>query len=244
MQSLQGPRLPGKDIELPNYKFYTALILQSLDFARTYGTSSKEGMASLKQALIRDDQFERKMSQQIKGAVAQFAIVAALTWFFVFMSHALVDAPLSLLLLCTIAGLHIGGLCFFFFIYHKQKQKHFSQLGFVLSSLYQLWGALRIGIPISRSLQLASIPHFLELSDSKYTHIQDRLQTLLDNLQKKGVPVTEDLKELIDEVWFVQDEQFLIFHKNMTALKLLSIVLFFVSSYFLYLFSLISIFLH
>jgi hypothetical protein len=67
---------------------------------------------------------------------------------------------------------------------------------------------------------------------------------LVRSYQSQGSSLGKETQLLISEIWFYRDQQFVVINKRLEALKLIWLLLFFGSSYAVFLMGLISQLLH
>lgn len=223
------------------YKFYSSLASDIGKSAQRFGIPQTAFLKSLRTGLIQDLKFERKISQELKAGFTQCLFIMGITWLFILFSISILQTQLSFKVAVIIGFLQLSGFFVFSWFFRNLKQKIFKEYGQFFSVLFRLKGLLLVGHPLGQALQESGHTQ-LVLHSSKFKPLQLQLDSSLVKLQTKGVGIQEDLDHLIDELWFQSELDFEQFMKQLFSLKLLVILLFYFSSYFLYLISLLSTF--
>lgn len=223
------------------YKFYDQLANEISGHAQRFGIPQTGFIKSLRSGLISDLKFERKITQELKAGFTQCLFIMIITWLFIFFSCSILHSQISFKIAGLIVFLQLSGFVIFSWFFHSLKQKIFKEYGAILSVLFRLKGLLLVGRPLGQALSESGHAQ-LKLKSSKFLPLLNQLESALIKLQTKGVGIQEDLDHLIDEIWFLSELDFEQFIKQLFALKLLIILLFYFSSYFLYLISLLSTF--
>lgn len=229
--------------DLLQYKFYTALTSRVLEYGRRYGTPLRSILLELREALGRDLQFERKILKELWGGFAQFVLIALVTWVFVFLSSSLLNLSLSPSVMITMFLLQLIGFVSYYLIFEILQKRLFSIFAQLFSSYYTLLILTEASLSVRVSLQESGILTVFSIKDKRFDFLFIRSRELLERWQTKGTPLKAELKEHIVSLWGLEEETFLRFIKLLAGLKFLILCLFFLSAYFVYLFSLFRVFL-
>lgn len=229
--------------EIPQYKFYTLLIEKILLYNRKYGAPMRKIIVDIRGGLIRDDQFERKLRKEFCGGIGQFLFISIITWFFVFMSQLITEVSITFDVFVIIGLMQITGIGLFYFFYSKWKKYTFLNFADYFYSLYAMRSLSEIGLSVRQVLHESIIAGLISKEVKIFKNINLRLKRAVDSWQKRGSPVQQELKEITDELWFIQDENFRSFIKKVGILKFFILATFFLSSYFVYLSYLFHFFL-
>lgn len=232
---------PTGNLPPVHYKFYANLASEVATSAQRFGIPQTSFLKSLRAGLIQDLKFERKIAQELKAGFTQCLFIMIITWFFILFSISILSSQLPLGISLTIIALQVSGFFVFSWFFRSLKQKIFNEYGAFFSVLFRLKGLLLVGHPLGQALQESGHTQ-LKLNSKKFHPLLQQLETSLVKLQTKGVGIQDDLDHLIDELWFQSDLDFEQFMKQLFALKLMIILIFYFSSYFLYLISLLSTF--
>ena len=229
--------------ELPQYKFYTALSERVLDYARRFGSPLRTTILELREALGKDLSFESKIRKELWGGIAQFVLVASVTWLFVFISVSLLELHLALGTVLLMLFLQGVGTFSYFLLFYFCRQKKFRYFAQIFSSFYGLLILAEAGLSVRLSLQESGVLDTLSLKDKRFLFLFSRGRDLLERWQTKGVPLKGELKELLVQARSLEEEAFVAFLKALGVGKFLILCLGFLSAYFIYLFSLFHVFL-
>lgn len=230
-------------INLPEYKFYTSLIIQLMQFHRTMGVGIKKIIPELRANLIKDIQFEKKVFSEISSSIAQFVIVTFVTWAFILLSTSILDLPIKLGYAVTIIVLQITGAIVFIFFIKKMKRKIFSPFYFSLSEIYFFSVLYEVGVPLNDAIDKSNIMVGDLVAVPKLSVFSDRVLKLIDRLRQTGMPLGVELGEIKQELWHLQDQDFTKFTKLLQMAKFFTLSLFYLPAYFLYLASIFKFFM-
>lgn len=227
----------------PEYKIYTQLVEDIIRYSNTYGASRKKVLESIRDGVVKDIRFELKLGEEKKGAIAQFIIIIIVIWFFIYFIEYTVQKYSNPLVYCSIALLHFLGIYIFAFSVKKQRLKSFKKFTNFFYTLYSLRSLSEAGLSWQESLGLARYNEITISNDKELNHIKVNLVDMVDSWRQTGRPIKAELDELVKEVWFVYDEKINKFLKKTVALKFIILTIFFLFSYFIYLFSFFRFFL-
>ena len=158
-------------IELPQYKFYTALAGRVLEYGRRYGTPLRSVLLELREALGKDLQFESKIKKELWGGFAQFALIALVTWIFVFLSASLLELKLSFKISLVMIALQGGGFVFYYLLFRFLRLRLFSIFAPLFSSYYTLLILSEAGLSVRLSLQESGILSLLSFKDKRFSFL-------------------------------------------------------------------------
>jgi len=230
----------GTKDELPRYKFYTDLLVELLDQLRRFGGAKFKLLFAFKKQLKDDLQFEKRISSLVGGGVCQFLLVVVITWGFIALTCRLVGYSPSLALLFLISLLHLSGVVLFLFQVKKMKVRALEPFMVFYRVLIIIKLSLGGGLSVSESLRRSRVEQLFLKSYRSYPHLIVRVDLLIKRWQTQGGEIAQELDELMDELLFQRDEEFLKLNRNSTALKFLILALFYLSSYLLFVFTLLS----
>lgn len=226
---------------LPQYKFYTKLVEAVLEYGRNFGAPIAPLLLDLRRGVIKDRQFEGRLAGELRGTLAQFVLVTAITWMFIILCQHMAQVHASVSAKGGVAALQLSGGIVYGLSYYSLRKKLFLHYPRYLSTLMTLQALSQVGVPLGMVLKRARPG---ELSSAPpLTILHGRLEALIVDWQNLGIPVKERLNELLDEVWFSLEQRFETFLKAAALLKFACLALFFLSSYLLYLYFLFSFFL-
>jgi hypothetical protein len=232
---LETLKFQNKKLEVSDtpYKYFLPLLHQVLDLGRKFGVPVNSGLKEIKKNLIKDLKFEQKLSAELWGGFIQFLMVSAITWLFSFFTKKIagVNFPGSVLLF--IGLMQIAGAVFFHKIYHILYRQVFKYFEEYLLGVLTLKSLVVSQQSVGESLKLAKINNLQQIENKQFRLLNQRLKVLITDWQKAGIPIKVQLDEILEEIWFLQEELFLQFLKKVAALKFLVLALFYLSSFLL-----------
>jgi hypothetical protein len=228
---------------LPQFKFYTDLIDQLFMVHRQEGVGIKKNISEIRQALIRDVQFEKKILDEILSGFMQFLVIAATTWSFVFLSKNLVSIPLDFMTVVLMLALEGLGAFVFFQVVRHFKVRIFHSFSKAIEELYLFSSLMDAGVPLNDVIQKSGIM-FGQLSLHKnFKNLDERLKKVIARMKETGLSPKEETQEIIREIWHMQEVFFLKFTKMVVILKFSILAFFYLPAYFLYLYSIFQFFM-
>ncbi len=230
-------------MELPRYKFYTTLLFDLLQVHRKLGISLKLILPELRQNLIKDLQFESKMSGSVIGGNLQFLVISLTTWGFIFLSSALAELPLDFIILFVILCMQIVAIFVFNGILSLLKKQIFMKFNQAIEGLYMFVSLVEIGLPVSQVLSESKVMEGDLVRHKKFTQVKNRLETLINRWKDNGISPKVESAEIIKEVWHLKEVNFEVFLKQADILKFMVLAFFFLPAYFIYLYSIFKFFL-
>lgn len=225
--------------DLTHYKFYTAISLTLIKYSRQWGAPCLDFLGEIRAAVIKDDQFERRIKMEKISSLLQFSLISLITICFTFLVSSMLKIKFSTPLLVFLATWQCLGFFLFLQLEKRVKEKKFAPFSLSLKTLYSLRTLLKAGIPFSKIQEESSFNLYTEnMREKELQPVVERMLIAWEELQKKGRPLHEEWQALIDEVWFLQDLRFEKFVRWCQGLKLFIMMFFFLSTYFMLLFSL------
>lgn len=232
---------------LPNamtrYKFYTDLLEQLLQAHRRLGIGIKKFIPEIRQAIIRDLQFEKKISNECIGAFLQFLVIAATTWSFVLVSSSLVKIPPNKSIMLSMIMLEALGVFAFYQLLTLIKKLTFQKFGHAISEVYLFSTLMEVGLPLNEILTRSQILQGSLMEQKQFSPLALRTKKLIDRLKETGLSPKEESLEIIGGLWHLQEETFQKFTKKVQVLKFGILAFFFLPAYFLYLYSIFKFFM-
>lgn len=231
-----------KDFSVTTYKFYSNVVILLLKSQRTFGLSIELPLRFIRDELVLDLNFENKLISELKVSLFQFFLISFLTWCLIYFSSILLECSLNSSHLILILIIQICGFIIFFsgsFLKRNHTFKNYLEL---YSIIFHFLTFSEVGYPISKTITESNL---FKLNRLKFKRFSEWLQNLESNVKKwqnQGVSINDELKILIKELAFLQEEDFCAFGRFLNAYKLLIIILFFLSTYFFSLYSLFSTF--
>jgi hypothetical protein len=224
-----------KPVIIPEYKFYTNIINKLISNSRQYGCSLKNGTKTIRYAISKDLQFEKKIITEHAGGIAQFFIISAVSWSFFLAVKEIMSISILNSSLLLIISLQLGGVLLYIYLAKKIKTAIFQDNSTYLHSMYILKSLIGTGIPLKQVIELSRVSQFISTPKDRFKYINLRIVSMLERVQKTGTPVSEEISEIIEEIWFIHNMSFENFLKKTVILKFFIIAAFYLTSYFLFL---------
>lgn len=229
--------------QIQRYKFYTELLEMLFESYRRLGTPIKKYLPEIRKAVTRDLQFERKVLNEILGALMQFLVIAFATWGFVFLSSMLVEMNLSKPILFLMLFLQVTGVVSFFHLMNVLRKRTFAEMKGSLTELYLFTTLMNTGLPLNEVLKRSRILEGSLMASKVLEPFAARTKKLIERLKNTGISPNEEAQEILDGVWHFQNENFEKFTKKVQLLKFCILAFFFLPAYFLYLASIFQFFM-
>ena len=227
-------------LELPLFKFYTPLLQKMFSLRQSYGGRWSHCLKSLRSGLIKHGQFDREVEKEIWGSLFQFLMVSAITWSFIFLTGQIAQIRISPASLFIIGFLQVVGAILFLFFSKRVEAHCFKGFSHYFASLYSLMAFSTSGVSIRESLEQSGFQELKNIQGQKFKTLRVRLQRSVDEWRHKGIPIKAELEEVIEEVWFLQNQEFIHYKKLLNGLKFVLLVCFYLGAYLIFLFCLFS----
>lgn len=228
---------------IPEFKFYTSLLLKLLEANRQEGISIRQLIPELRSGVQRDIQFEKKVSKVILGGNFQFLVIALSTWGFVFFSQQLIEIKLDLKLGLLMLVLQVLGFLFLNLVTAWFKKKKFRPFASAFEELYLFKSLVEVRMPIKQILLDSKILNGALVNSKVFKSIHNRIAYSVERWKNSGVSPKDEAEELIKEIWYSQEEQFTDFIKKIEILKFIIMALLFLPAYFVYLAAIFKFFM-
>lgn len=229
--------------ELPQFKFYTALMLQLLEAHRQLGVSVKNLFPELRANLIKEMQFEKKIYSLSMAGNLQFVIVTLTTWSFILLSQQLADIPANPFILMLIAFLQSLAFIFFNLGFIRIKNRGLAYYSRALEELYFFKGMLELGLPVNRVLNDSNCLNGALATTKQFKNLFQRLSELVSRWKETGLSPRAEVQEIIVEIWHEKEQGYQRFIKHLEVLKFVVLAFFFLPAYFAHLFSIFQFFM-
>lgn len=230
----------SKQLELIQYKFFTALISELIQSARKFGTSIHCYLPDIKKGLIKDIQMDKKIFTLFLGGVYQFLLIFILGFVFVGIMMKQLDKSIDLFDLIIPVSMQIIGLLSFSTLYIYLRKTRFNDLFLYLFKLYQIRTLAQAQMPLKKVFKKVSPDHLSAKGDLKF--FKEKVFLIFSEMRNSGEVDTRDLDIYINELWQYIDLQFEKFNKELAALKLLHLALFSLGGYLVLLLQIFSTF--
>ena len=228
---------------LPQFKFYTNLLIKLLKANRQEGISIRKLIPELRIGVQRDIQFEKKVSKVVIGGNFQFLVITLATWGFVFFSQQLVEIKLDFKLGLCMVALQILGFVLLNFLTSYLKKVKFMPYSSAFEELYLFKALVEVRMQIKTILLESRIMNGALVTLKLFDSLSRRIIYSVERWKASGISPKEESEELIKELWYSQEEQFLDFIKKIEILKFVMMALLFLPAYFLYLAAIFKFFM-
>ena len=235
--------LKTTDSDLPQYKFYTTLLLDLLEVHKKRGISLKSILPELRGNLIKDLQFESKITSGVVGGNLQFIVIAFTTWGFIILSSSLAELPLTFSILMIIFMFQATGVFIFNVLLKKIKNQTFKKFNQAIERLYLFHALSEIGLSITQTLQESQVMQGDLVTHKVFSPCASRLLGLINRWSQNGMSPKSETQEIVAEVWHLKESAFTRFLKHLDLLKFIILAFFFLPAYFLYLYSIFQFFM-
>lgn len=228
----------SNQVELIQYKYFTALISQLIQSSRKYGTNIHSYLPGIKNGLIKDIQLDKKVFSIFLGGVYQFLLVFVLGMVFVFIMMTQLESKLGLYELLIPISLQFIGLFSFCFLYIYLRKTRFQELFNYLFKLYQIRTLAQAQIPLKEVFNKVAPDQLSSKGDLKF--FKEKIFLLFSEMRNRGTVNMSDLDININEMWQYIDLRFEQFNKEVGAIKLTHLAIFSLGGYLVLLFQIFS----
>jgi len=234
----QGISKTSLETEL-QYKFYTDLVKTLLRLSKTYGGGNKHFLEGIKNGLVQDIRFEKKIQGLIFTGLIQFMMVAFVTWALIFFSIEMnlkksgLDHTVILVLIIQLLG---GG--FFLIFVPFIRNWFFGPINNYFKCFYHFSALHRVGIPVDVLIKKSQIDQIICTKTNYFKYVNKRTKKMLHHLHQSGGPIQNELDMLVQELWFLSEECFQKFLTTLTGFKFFVLAFFYLGAYLYYLFQL------
>lgn len=219
------------------YKFYGDILAKILELNYHFGISAKSILSELRDLFIHDIRFQKKIKTMFLSSLAQFLILAFCTWVFIFFAIYLLEINISWSIKCIIALLHLFGIGVFYVLSVKTLEHLFLNSSLLVKSLSIINLLQNYSLPQKKILEIAQVYEMLK-SPMRPTLVplRESFQKLLVSYSNQGKSIQDDLKVILNEYYYWQEKQFDFAEKILVSYKLVVILGFYLSSYFLFIY--------
>jgi len=217
--------------QLPPYKFYSELIVTILETMRKFGGSTKEALLFVREGLQQDLQFEKRIKELRLGTLLQMFLMALITWLFIYFSLKVTEVTVMKMGLLGIFLWQLLGLLLLPLLMGYFRKRYFHHIGRIWKTLFILKSLERTPLPRSEVFRLSGIQDIESISSKKLGPVVLKIKRLCHDCLKLGKSYETDLKNLMEELRFIENWHFSLFEKRLGGIKLLLLGLFFLPSY-------------
>lgn len=229
--------------DLPKYKFYTHLFEILYAANRSLGIGLKKIIPEIRNALLNDLKFEKKIRDEVLSAFLQFIAVIVTTWAFVYLSTKIAEIAVDKKIAIAMLLIQACGLFLFYQTEKICKKKIFEKFSSAIKEIYLFSCFLDVGLPLNEALLRSGISEGALFKHKVFEGISKRLEGVIQRLKETGLSPKDEVHEIIGQIWQLQEEKFRFFTKYIQMLKFTLLVFFFLPAYFLYLYSIFKFFM-
>ncbi|MGE3611130.1 MAG: hypothetical protein AB7I27_16180 [Bacteriovoracaceae bacterium] len=230
----------GEKVVLPRYKFYSEVIEVLLNLARRMGGNYQEALLFLREGLMADRQFEKKLKEIILGAWFQMVLMMGLTWAFIIGSLSIVEINVAPFKLVGILLWQIIGLACLPILIKVFREKFFSDIGKIWKVLFILKSLAKVPLSRSEVLNMAGVSELKQIKQSNLFPIVNKLKEICQRALQIGGSYENEVNYLMEELRFQEKWHFELFEKRLLVVKIALLAVFFLPSYLAFIFLLLS----
>ena len=215
----------------PRYKFYSEIVDELIRLRSQFGAEIRDSLRDIRKALVTDLREEKKITEAVHGGYFQYLIMCLFIWGFIFAATEIVEFKQSLTGVEYILIFQIVGGLGLIVIIKTLRFKYFSPFANYFRAIYQMKLFLGVNRPISEVTSIVS-----NVSNSKkkeFVTIENRMELLCTQIKSSGRIDKEEIEYLLSELWDHLELQFMKFSKQLGILKMLSLLLFVLPSFFI-----------
>jgi hypothetical protein len=225
---------------LSEYKFFDELIYEVLESSKRFGTPKDNAIFSIKKALMKDIQSEKKLTKLYSSSILTFLAASLITWVFSYYSSMALGRQLSFSFIIIAISWQLTGLVLFFFIYKKLNENTLRPFDRVFKSFYLLNLFIEISLPVGEILKTSKVSAIFVSKIKGIETLKERIVSLVEVREKQGANVKQDFRSLVEELWLLYDEHCHKLEKKVTILKFLWLCVFFFSVYLASIFNILG----
>ena len=217
---------------VPKYKFYSNVIEELLRFRNSYGAEIRTSLKEIRGALSLELKEVKKVKELMQGGYFQYLFMSCFIWCFAISSESLLEVKLSFEGIALIAVWQALGFALLVLLVQKYYQILFKPFDAYFMQLYRLKTMLRASRPLDDIVKIVG-------SSKEKTYFRDidiRVALLFKEIKQKGMIDLKEVDYLLLELWDQFELQFDRLSSRLTILKLASLVLFVLPSFFVLIF--------
>jgi len=226
--------------DLPEYKFFKDLILETLELAKMYGAPFKKPIDLIKISLLKDLERQRKSSSLKFSAVANFFMASIITWLFAFYTAAVLSLELSTWIITLMGLWQIIGFLTYLILVSKLESKLLAPFDRVFNCLYTIQSLSHVGLCVNEVISKSSLVSLYDIQVKKLQNHLSRLEYILEERKVQGSSILNELQIFIEQTWELFEHQAKLLEKLMVVIKFLWLCIFFFSTYLVVVFILLN----
>lgn len=215
----------------PVYKFYSEIVDELIKSRNRFGSEVRSSLREIRKALILDVREERKVKDAILAGYFQYVFMSVFVWIFIIVAMEIIDLKKGGEGYLFVGGWQIIGGIILVLTIRFYKKKIFDPFPYYFQSLYQMKALVQSKRPISEVINCFDTQKRKTTTDFKV--FSDRIESLCLQMKLKGSLDVIEFDYLLSEIWDHFELQFLKFSKLLVAVKMFSVLLFMLPSFFL-----------
>lgn len=215
----------------PHYKFYSSLVEELISARVRYGAEVRSSLRDLRKALIVDMREEKKIKEAMSGGIFQYVFMCCFIWGFFYLAVNILETKNWDQGSGYIAAVQFIGFLLLLALIQFQKKLIFGPFNQYFRMVYNLKIMLQSSRPLNEIVKKVDLSQSEASSD--FSVFFDRIQLLFRQMKVHGQLDTIEVDYLLSELWDHFEIQFLKFMKRLNALKMLSILVFVLPSFFI-----------
>lgn len=227
----------SKEVMVFDDSYFSELFKRLLSYRQYYGADITNSLRKLRNLIIYEGQLSRKLASEMKQAIGQFALLFLMTWVFVLSTYWQLKIIFPLSFYGLILGWQAVGVFVFFFFLKCNRTRLFKDYKSFHRGVFTLQSLLGIGPSVQQVIDQAKLSE-LRKSDKRFSYVVKSLESFLQGVQLHGDLNTHQLSEIGEELDFLWQQDQKKFQRIALRLKFITLIGFFLLSYFFYLFAL------
>jgi hypothetical protein len=228
--------------KLDSYKFYDSLVYEIDECSRRFGTPRNGPLLTVKKALVKDLEYDKKIYKIFSSALLTFLAAALITWMFSTYANQALRTKMSYSYILMALSWQIIGVSSFALILSRLRDRLMNRFGGLFQSFYMISLFSEVGMPIETLLSSSKVDTLYSAKLKGLDALKERLKSLVHAQQSHGLPIKEELTQLIDELWLLYGEYCQKLEKQVLLLKFIWLCVFFFSLYLASIFNIIGSF--
>lgn len=239
---LSKGKIPVKESSLPKYKFFSSLVTSLLFHCVKLGTPLRKPLRNIRGALSKDLEYEKVIQEFFWGGIVQFVATGVMTWGFIHFSLQVLKLNFPKWCYLLIGALQIIGMLFYIVGFFRLRRKALLSLEQLLGVLYSLESLSNAGLCVQKVVETSGILTLQEVGyrGKSFKRVISRTFQLISKWREVGQCPGHELGELLENLWFELRLSQNRFKKLLEGAKFLIMAVFFLGSYLLYLYLLVS----
>lgn len=233
LYSQQG-KLPSGVIELPQYKFYTDILLMVLECARQFGGEILVVLRQVQSGLRKELIADQRLRSELFSGLAQFVAISLITWGFAFLTQSYANIHLDSCYLVGIAVWQLLGIGIYFLLYTFYQRKALRPYWLLTAILYRLRSGSSAGLPARQVMGMVGDYSLGKAIPTPLRVIHQRLQTLIYLYSQLGQGICQETGFLLEDLWELYQEAQRSFFKRLAAIRFLILAVFFLSAHLIF----------